>query len=151
MNWFYKFSPLIYGIKPSWRLWNLIYFGHFIVIRVMIALLIGITPFSTSKSMLFALLVFQYLSLFTHILKIYSRWILYFYALIWELTLSFCVTYLLILQFWTSSTNFKEYIHFFWVYFGLQITYSLFGILNLFNKLFSFVIQRIKKRRQRMN
>ena len=71
------------------------------------------------------------------------------YALIRETTLLFIVTFLFGIQFranYLTKQKLKDYVIFFWTYFGLQIVYSIFGILNIIHKILILVIKFVKKK-----
>jgi len=90
----FPLTPMVYGIKVTWRIWPFLYFLHFLSMRLFITFFIVISPFSSSKSMIGSILVVQLMSLILHILKMYRRWVLYFYALIREITLLFCLCFM---------------------------------------------------------
>ena len=77
-------SMLIEGLNQR-RIYLIFYFAHFYFIRILLALLIGLTSTISSKILWFIIVGFQLMFLILHFFKLYHKCINWFFA-IWRET-----------------------------------------------------------------
>ena len=124
-----KLKYLLEGIQKQKRCRVFTYFSHFIFYRLSLAILVLLSPFYQSKILLGIAFGIQFLSFCLHIIKLYSRWILYLQIIaIWELNLLFCISLMFGLQF-TENKNAIYGLVIVWVNMAFSILFSLFGFL----------------------
>ena len=133
------------------RFFSFIYFGHFIVMWSIIALLILITPSINSKTLWITLTSIQFISLLTHTLKLYRLWSAYLFALIWEMTILQVFLSLSILEFRDQTTQekwFIEYNRFKIVHLSFICLYTAVSLMFLLAGICSTIYKLINRFRQ---
>jgi len=99
-----KSFKIVQDLNLNRRFYLLVYYGHFITLRILIALLILLTDTCSSKSIWIGISAIQLLCLSLHFIKLYKAWTDYLFALIWEITLLQVFLHLTLLQYKGGTT-----------------------------------------------
>ena len=125
-----KLNFLTKGIKNKrWSI--LMYFLHFVICRLLFAILVCLSLFVKSQYVPISLTGIQLMSVLIHLVKLYSEMTVYIQILVVrELNILFACALLLTLQF-TNSTSSKYGVMAAWTNFGFTLIFCLISAISL--------------------